>query len=127
MGRHEKGCTANPERVCRFHKVVTGEPDIIAPSVASLVALFVAHKGDEDHGLKVVKEACDGCPCCVLAALRQSGFCKGTGQNTGQMEGDEWVSEYQPPLIGTEQFDFKKECASVWSDVNSANAESCCY
>ena len=114
MGRHEKGCTANPNRICRFHKVVTGEDELIAPSVESLVKILIKHKNDEDHGLKVVREACDDCPCCILAALRQSGFCKGT--NPGQ-------EDYIEPLIGKEQFDFAKEIASAWADCNDANAE----
>jgi hypothetical protein len=45
-----------------------------------------------------LREATDGCPACILAALRQKGIIIGM------------VAEY---------FDYGKECAEFWKDVNA--------
>jgi len=114
MREHEKGCTMNPSRICRFHKVVTGEEFCVVPTIAEMLDLLKAHQGDSDHGLKALRELVDNCPTCILAALRQSGLCSYHGKG----------EDYCPPLIGTEEFDYEKEHASVWADVNQAKAEA---
>jgi hypothetical protein len=113
MRKHEEGCTANPNRICRFHRVVTDE-ERAAPTVAVLLEVLAAHRADTDHGLKALRESCDNCPCCILAALRQSGLTKGYADEEG----------YTPPAISDEQFNFKEEHAAVWAKVNERNAEA---
>ena len=118
MERHEDGCTMNLYRVCRMHKLVTGEEFPHVPSIFDMLALLRDHAKDEDHGLKALREFVDDCPCCILAALRQSGLCKGTLDEDG----------YALPLVGVEQFDFGKERESLLSDVNHAREErNYCY
>jgi hypothetical protein len=114
MVRHEQGCTANPERLCRLHPHVTGEDEKLARPVSELLSLLAAHNNDADHGLSALRGAAEDCPCCILAALRQSGLCKGYADEDG----------YTPPRIGQEQFDFKKELAQIWANENDAKAEA---
>ena len=118
MERHEEGCTANPYRICRMHKYATGEEFPVIPPITELLAILEEHQGDLDHGLKELRDAADDCPCCILSAIRLSGFCRGTGKE-GHIENGEYVSDYVEPLIGQEQFDFKKEVASLWSEYRS--------
>jgi hypothetical protein len=55
------------------------------------------------------REVCGNCPCCILAAVRQSGLCKGHADEEG----------YTEPVIGEEQFNFKEELASMWAEENA--------
>ena len=66
MARHEKHCTMNPQRVCR----VNGEH---TPDLPALIAALGC--GDKD-GVRRLWEAAprEGCPACMLAAIRQSGL-----------------------------------------------------
>ncbi|MGA7885256.1 MAG: hypothetical protein WCA44_05890 [Acidobacteriaceae bacterium] len=114
MVRHEIGCTANPDRICKIHHHATGEDLPSSPPVAEMLTLLREHSKDEDHGLKALRDFVDNCPCCILAAIRQSGLCKGYADEDG----------YSPPAIGPEQFDFKKELASLWAEVNGAAHEA---
>lgn len=56
ISRHEKRCTMNPDREC-------GVCDLLG------VAQDCANKC-----LKWLREACDNCPACILAAIRQRGI-----------------------------------------------------
>lgn len=123
MKKHERGCTANPDRECKMHKYLFGE-DVAIPPVIGMVRLLQELRDSEDHGLGRLRSAANNCPACILAALRQSGFCKGTGQDTGHMENDEYVGNlYQPPLIGKEQFDFIAESKEALDDENQRRRE----
>jgi hypothetical protein len=62
MSRHEKHCTANPSRICGMCGGNIGMiPDFIS----------VLGKGDEE-GVDRLREAANGCPACMLSAIRQS-------------------------------------------------------
>ena len=110
MERHEIRCTANPNRQCQFHKYVTKEPQ---PTVAEMVAVLQEHCNDGDYGLKALREYVFDCLPCILTALRASGLCKGYEDGEGP----------QPPRIGSEQFDFKKEMAEFWSEERNMQRE----
>lgn len=75
MKSHERGCTANPHRVCRMHRFCE-KPQV---PVSELVAIMRQCPGMEppDFGTlpvpDAVREAADNCPVCILAAVRQSG------------------------------------------------------
>ena len=86
MERHEMFCTMNPNRECRMCALVD-EPQ---PDLAELIALLPTaswEQESEDNGLLSydfhdaldgamvkLKEAANGCPACMLAALRQTGI-----------------------------------------------------
>lgn len=66
--KHERGCTLNPDRVCSMHRYATGEK--ASPTMPDLIGALDAAK--PDCGLAELRELADGCPCCILAAIRQS-------------------------------------------------------
>lgn len=111
MEIHEAGCTMNPNRTCRLHIWATGEEK--APTIADSIEVLRAHYKDKDRGLQALRDAVVNCPACILAALRQTDMCKGYADEEG----------YQPPAIGKEQFDFKKELEEVWTNVRDSQSE----
>lgn len=101
MLKHERGCTANPNRVCG----VCDRIGINAAPLAELVALVKQVGKSEyteciDHywlsldaaAFAQLKQKADECPCCILAALRQTNA-----------------------SVDRDLFDFKKELGQVWS------------
>lgn len=102
MRQHEIGCTMNPDRVCRCHEYAA--PGTKARPVAELLVVLRENCDAEDHGLAELRLAAEECPCCILAALRQSGLVKGYCDEDG----------YTPPKVGKEQFDFAAEMKAVW-------------
>lgn len=105
MARHERGCTANPARVCNMCAIAGFTPQ----SLTQLVSFVQQHTnwdafdescpcgGISKEHLEELRKLADGCPVCMFAALRQGkAYPNGT------------------------DFDFKAELRSVWDDVNSA-------
>lgn len=72
MRRHEPSCTANPIRTCRMCDYQRPLPELIA---------ILKRPGNtmEDWQAKMteLREQAEHCPCCILAAIRQSGVQKG--------------------------------------------------
>lgn len=110
MARHERGCTANPNRECGICKHLESIPE----PLAKLVEFVKLHgepvpdlpEGVEPYStigkeeLQALRQLADGCPACMFAALRQA------KTFTDQ----------------TAHFDFKAELKSVWSDINDARS-----
>lgn len=59
--KHEESCTMNPNRVCKMCKIanLTQRPMLDLLTVIEI-------------GLDELHDAVGGCPCCMLAAIRQS-------------------------------------------------------
>lgn len=79
MEKHERVCTLNPERICRWR--IDGHSDgskviAIVPLATELAARAAATErgmlAQED--IAWLRDEVDGCPACMLAALRQSGL-----------------------------------------------------
>ncbi len=104
ISKHERGCTANPNRVCSMHKHCEGEQK----PMADLVGCLTSHGTDKDWtaGMVQLREMASNCPACILAAIRQSELQK--------LELDEEGINHGPQF----DFDFKKELAEFWSVVN---------
>jgi hypothetical protein len=117
MKNHELHCTKNPNRYCRMCHIIEFDakplPDlleIMKPAINGWEDSEWAFEGKTYNEekmkeiladcMKRLREAADGCPACILAAIRQSNI----------------------PVPCTD-FDFKKECESHWSDHNSAHAD----
>lgn len=111
MATHEAHCTANPNRWCRM----CGSG--IAPHHFTGILLRPGNTM-EDWKAKMdsLRSAAEGCPCCILAAIRQSGVQKDRCQpdeegypdnsamiwrEQGAATGDVWLG-----------FDFKSEKAA---------------
>jgi hypothetical protein len=111
LARHERGCTANPNRECGICRCMESTPEPLAKLIE-----FVRLHGEvvsdlpEDvdpystigkEELQALRQLADGCPACMFAALRQT--------------------KTFPDQ--TAQFDFKAELREVWSVVNDAKSE----
>ena len=91
MSRHEKRCTANPNRVCGMcgHVGIKGFIEALGA-------------GDED-GVDKLRDVSNGCPACMLAAIRQSSL---------QCPPDEDGQGFSVP------FNYEEEKARFWSEIN---------
>jgi hypothetical protein len=130
MKNHESSCTLNPARVCKLcQKIGDGkQADMAAmlallPDPAQFMVTTPAHREHDgweyydvpectaldDEALRLVlgdamkalRELTNGCPVCILAALRQKKI----------------------PVPVVEDFDFKSELSDMWADINQNEAE----
>ena len=71
----------------------------------------------DEKGIDDLRELAEGCPACMLAAIRQSGLNKYVfSENV-----DEWGS---PELIKYPiQFEYKEEKELFWREINNERAE----
>ena len=106
--KHERGCTANPNRICGLCE--SAVPKLEQKPIAQLVACLGFDK--DEYGMKELRELCENCPACILAAIRQSEIQKHNNEcKRGDGEFMEWID------LG---FDFKAEYEAFWSAVNDA-------
>ena len=104
LATHEVSCTLNPNRVCRMHKYVDGCQRPIAELIALLPRIEEVGDGWYEipkENMERLRDGADGCPVCMMAALRQSGLPAGCATS----------------------FDFKAEMASFWTDINPSRYE----
>lgn len=114
ISKHERGCTANPDRKCRVCPIIaSGYGDDLLPlSLPELISMLSEVGEDEsramlDEGngcgtrawklLARLRNASHGCPACILAAIRQSPAS---------------ISNYLA-------FDFKAEMKAFWEEHNN--------
>lgn len=96
--QHEKHCTANPNRICRM----CDELEVNQRPIAQLTALLPdIPPGEIDweeidvmmaDALQKLRDAANGCPACMLAAIRQKGIAEIAG------------------------FDYKRESQEIWQE-----------
>ena len=100
MKRHENSCTNNPDRKCKMCDSAGFEQKPIAVLISAL------GKGDGD-GVKKLRELSEGCPVCMLAAIRQSKLqyyhCDEDGDSGYRVE-----------------FEFKDEKNYFWRTINGS-------
>ena len=106
--KHEKGCTANPNRICGYCET-SGNAQVGIKELADVLRAFAElchlNPGDDNDwspAIDALKEATNNCPACILAAIRQS---KLFGHNESQFQ------EFH-------LYDFKKESRAFWSKIN---------
>ena len=109
LERHEKHCTMNPNRECRFCKIIEKEDDIEKLPMDKLIELV--------PDLDKLREATNNCPACILAAIRQEYI------KRESMEEEEEFS-YRSYIA---KFDYKKEVDKFWADHNEAENEETYY
>lgn len=107
MVRHERGCTLNPHRACGVCK--NSEPDIVALSGVALT-------GD----IAKLLDAADGCPACVLAAIRQANWPTVTDASNDGMS--LFTRKEIPQAIS--DWNFKEALAEWWREMNASEYEN---
>ena len=118
MKQHEAHCTMNPYRTCRVCALMSGEKEAppspmkkmlaVLPPVEAITEIspltgcrIVGEKGHDvlQTVIERLEEAADGCPACMLAALRQKGYL-----------------DFLPGSL----FDYDKRMKTVFAEVNEA-------
>lgn len=107
---HEAACTANPNRECGMCEIGGCDPKPLEELITLLpdghkylrrieAAVTLETQGIHDEAdeavaaaLSTLREAADGCPACMLAALRQSG-CARFSEFSWQDERDKFLTE----------------------------------
>lgn len=101
MAKHEAGCTLNPGRVCGICAKVGGTQ---LPTPKLITALTM-------RGLDALRHETGGCPACILAAIRQA--------TIGIDLSERWNLPDGHWRVQADKFDYKKEMANVWSEINA--------
>lgn len=109
MKKHEASCTNRPDRVCGMCSQ-EGHEQAQTP-LNALIPLAVA--GDIDG----LRKAANGCPACMLAAIRQAPWMKDERPLEAYMAAQEALSAWK----------FKDECVLFWSAVNWARVADARY
>ena len=114
MRKHEKHCTMNPDRECRMCVLVSGAYADLSKMMELLPEMktqddnyggvIVLNEDEIQEAMKKVREECENCPACILAAIRQKGI-----------------------FVNVTGFDYKKEVASFWGDYNDSQKPECYY
>lgn len=129
MATHERSCTANPARVCRMCLNMHRGEDLNQQPMGVLRAAFAediaAFKpGDFEIVPVNLRAAAADCPCCMLAAIRQHrdqipqfSVPTYTGFDQDEPTGPALIQRHGV------KFDFKKEMASKFADLNDARAD----
>lgn len=104
--KHERGCTANPNRICGLCVTLAESHGIESAQkpIAALVGCLSLGKGD--FGMKELRELAGDCPACILAAIRQSELQKSNPSEEGWAPGLDF------------NFDFKSELQAFWNAQN---------
>jgi len=104
MEKHEAHCTLNPERGCRMCEAAGLEQQPVADLIEAL------GDGDEE-GMKVLCGKAQGCPACMLAAIRQSGL----------RYRDVTFTDAEGTFLA---FDFRREAEGFWIRRNEEAVRS---
>jgi len=107
MIRHERGCTLNPHRACGVCKNV-------GPDVAALSS--VALTGD----IAKLIDAADGCPACVLAAIRQANWPTVTDTDNDGLH--PFTRKEIPSAIS--EWNFRESLDTWWREMNASAYEN---
>lgn len=108
IAKHERNCTANPNRTCGFCDVIHVEPKPVSELVKAL------GRGDE-AGMQALRDLTGECPGCMLAALRQGGF---TGYNY-DCDPEGYGAGPAPEPLAWETFNFRQAKTDFWDGVNT--------
>jgi hypothetical protein len=130
IASHERHCTANPARHCRMCVKLQGVQQPIEILKAALANDCVENVDAEKNEVepKHLREVADGCPCCMLAAIRQGRSMLPTFQypvytNTDR---DEPTGRSEPWAYAV-KFDFKAEMKTGIANINAAKNEDVGY
>ena len=103
MVKHEARCTMNPGRVCSMC-------DLSGEVQAPISELMTAY----GKGFNALREACNNCPACTLATIRQFDAAR---------DPDDFDGWDHPRNTERGDWDFKADCKSFWESWNKDQAE----
>ncbi len=119
MKKHESRCTLNPNRTCGYCKLLEkDQPNLL--DIITLVPKIREYQHEDEFGfvctltkfdaianesLKMVRKKTGNCPACIMAVYRQAGI----------------------PMPILTEFNFKKECQSIWNDFNDGQRKDYDY
>jgi len=81
--KHEMHCTMNPNRICRMCELMEWEQQPIEKLKKSIVKIKDEKQVDDgfitgiipaEYNIEKLKDISNGCPACIMSALRQSGI-----------------------------------------------------
>lgn len=101
IAKHERGCCANPARVCGVCKAA----ELAQQPMDALIAAF------RDGGIDKLRETARKCHACMLAAIIQDRKQRGVDMTDVDDAGN-------PPEYV--EFDYKKEHEAFWAAINDA-------
>lgn len=91
---HEPGCTLNPRRVCKWHDGSVDRSE--ARILARWIRMRSVDRYATEEAIAALHDRVDGCPACMLAALRQSGVeYRFNSDGTGLWDYEEEVKEFR--------------------------------
>ena len=108
MRRHERGCTANPQRACGMCSMLAreGGPEPAPPLPILLDTL-------DTEGFKAMCELANDCPACILTAVRVRNL-PADADGPGRVAG---------PEDGRNEWSYTQAKQAWWASWNSAQAE----
>jgi len=114
MSRHQEHCTANPNRKCGMCGVSgTGHGGPVVDAVK------VLSKGTQAE-LDQLRNFCEGCPACMLAAIRQSKI-EDVPSDIHPGSKGAWAMTVHP------SWSYKEEKKVFWEQVNETQNEGIAY
>ncbi len=117
IAKHERGCTANPNRECGICKAAGLVQHPMKELIIALLSgkqLTLSNAADYQSGMRALRNMTEDCPACILAAIRQSGI---------QRRADDWKEGDEcPPDL---KFDFKKELGEFWQEYQDDQDARC--
>ena len=113
MRKHEKGCTARPDRQCGMCAVMEEEQ----PNLSDLIPLALA--GD----VKALEAAAHGCPACMLAAIRQAPWPEKTEHWSDELSGQSHDFTFKDIPNAIAEWKFKDAVKAFWESENAASYE----
>ena len=117
MSKHEKKCTLNPNRVCGMCRAASLEQKPLSELMRIANHGLYRPRGPATRtgNAKLVLEMIDyaeGCPVCVLAALRQSGKTRPVCNEDGLI------------LVDAYPFNYKEEIDKFWAELREREREA---
>lgn len=125
IASHEKGCTLNPNRVCRVCPKLEKDESLPLADLVALVDSITEREPKEKEAIAELRKAAGNCPACMLAAIRQSRKLRTHREHTTIMDPDNGFEALC-------SFNFKTEMRDLWADFNNHQYEedyrgSMCY
>lgn len=99
MVKHEARCTANPDRTCTMCEI----QGVIQKTMPELLSAYAI-------GFNALREACNDCPACTLAAIRQF---------NADRDPDDFLSLDSKQIREQGEWTFKDDCKTFWKSWNA--------